>query len=41
VETLTAMMAASTDAFAAVLRAAVPRAAAAAAAPTGVVYRFE
>jgi purine nucleoside phosphorylase len=41
VETLTAMMAASTDAFAAVLRAAVPRAAAAAVEPTGVVYRFE
>jgi 5'-methylthioadenosine phosphorylase len=41
VETLTAMMAASTDAFAAVLRAAVPRAAEAAPEPTGVVYRFE
>jgi purine nucleoside phosphorylase len=40
VSTLEAMMAASGDAFAAVLRAAVPRAAAAAAAPTGVVYRF-
>jgi purine nucleoside phosphorylase len=41
VATLEAMMAASGDAFARVLRAAVPRAAAAAAAPTGVVYRFE
>jgi purine nucleoside phosphorylase len=41
VATLTAMMAASTDAFATVLRAAVPRAAQAAAGPTGVVYRFE
>src|SRR6201999_3803362 len=36
VETLVAMMAASTDAFAAVLRAAVPRAARAAAGTTGV-----
>jgi len=35
------MMAASTAAFAAVLRAAVPRAAAAPADPAGVVYRFE
>jgi purine nucleoside phosphorylase len=41
VETLTAMMAASTDAFARVLRAAVPLAAAAAPGPTGVVLRFE
>ena len=42
VDTLVAMMAASTDAFAAVLRAAVPRAAqAAGTGPTGVVYRFE
>jgi hypothetical protein len=35
------MMAASTETFAAVLRAAVPRAAAATPAPAGVVYRFE
>jgi purine nucleoside phosphorylase len=41
VATLEAMMAASGDAFARVLRAAVPRAAAAAPAPTGVVYRFD
>ena len=40
VDTLVAMMAASTDAFAAVLQAAVPRAEAAGADPTGVVYRF-
>src|SRR4051794_11244380 len=40
VETLIEMMAASGDAFAAVLPAAVPRAAAAAAEPPGVVYRF-
>jgi purine nucleoside phosphorylase len=41
VQTLLDMMAASTAAFAAVLEAAVPRAAAAAPAPTGTVYRFE
>src|SRR4051794_39120683 len=43
VDTLIAMMAASTEAFAAVLAAAAPRAAAAAEAltPAGVVYRFE
>jgi purine nucleoside phosphorylase len=41
VETLTAMMAASTGAFARVLRAALPRAAAAAPGPAGVVLRFE
>jgi purine nucleoside phosphorylase len=41
VETLAAMMAASTDAFARVLRAALPRAAASAPGPTGVVLRFE
>jgi purine nucleoside phosphorylase len=40
VETLIEMMAASTDAFAAVLRAALPRAAAAAPGPPGIVYRF-
>jgi purine nucleoside phosphorylase len=41
VQTLLDMMAASTDAFAAVLSAAVPLAAAADLAPTGTVYRFE
>jgi purine nucleoside phosphorylase len=41
VSTLEAMMAASGEKFARVLRAAVPRAAAAVPAPTGVVYRFE
>ncbi len=41
VQTLLDMMAASTETFAAVLRAAVPRAAAADLAPPGVVYRFE
>src|SRR3954466_12030370 len=41
VATLLEMMAASTGAFAAVLSAAVPRAAAATPAPPGVVYRFE
>ena len=41
VETLIEMMAASTDAFAAVLRAALPRAAAARPEPPGVVYRFD
>ena len=41
VQTLIDMMAASTETFAAVLREAVPRAAAAALEPTGVVYRFE
>jgi purine nucleoside phosphorylase len=41
VATLLEMMAASTGAFAAVLRAAVPRAAAAPPAPPGVVHRFE
>jgi purine nucleoside phosphorylase len=41
VETLVAMMAASTDAFARVLAAAVPLAAASAAPPSGVVYRFD
>jgi purine nucleoside phosphorylase len=41
VSTLEAMMAASGEAFARVLRAAVPRAAAAAVEPTGVVYRFD
>jgi purine nucleoside phosphorylase len=41
VATLLEMMAASTGAFAAVLGAAVPRAAAATPAPPGVVYRFE
>jgi purine nucleoside phosphorylase len=41
VETLTAMMTASTDAFARVLRAALPRAAAVAPGPAGVVLRFE
>jgi purine nucleoside phosphorylase len=41
VETLIEMMAASTETFAAVLRAALPRAAAAAVEPPGIVYRFE
>jgi purine nucleoside phosphorylase len=41
VQTLLDMMAASTLTFAAVLRAAVPRAAAASAKPAGIVYRFE
>jgi purine nucleoside phosphorylase len=41
VQTLLDMMAASTAMFAAVLEAAVPRAAAADLAPTGTVYRFE
>jgi len=41
VQTLLDMMAASTQAFAAVLAAAVPRAAAADLTPTGTVYRFE
>jgi purine nucleoside phosphorylase len=41
VQTLIDMMAASTETFASVLREAVPRAAAAALEPTGVVYRFE
>jgi purine nucleoside phosphorylase len=41
VDTFLAMMAASTDAFAKVLAAAVPRADAAEPAPPGVVYRFE
>ena len=40
VETLVEMMGASTDVFARVLAAAVPRAAAAAPRPPGVVYRF-
>jgi len=40
VETLIAMMAASTEAFATVLRGALPLAAAASPAPPGVVYRF-
>jgi purine nucleoside phosphorylase len=41
VETLIEMMAASSDAFASVLRAALPRAAAATPAPPGIVYRFD
>jgi purine nucleoside phosphorylase len=41
VETLIEMMAASTGAFASVLRAALPRAAAAAPVPPGIVYRFD
>ena len=41
VETLIDMMAASSATFAAVLEAAVPRAADADPAPTGTVYRFE
>jgi purine nucleoside phosphorylase len=41
VRTLLDMMAASTETFAAVLSAAVPRAAAAELAPAGTVYRFE
>ena len=41
VQTLLDMMAASTATFAAVLEAAVPRAAGADLAPTGTVYRFE
>jgi purine nucleoside phosphorylase len=41
VQTLLDMMAASAETFAAVLAAAVPRAAAAELAPTGTVYRFE
>jgi 5'-methylthioadenosine phosphorylase len=41
VQTLLDMMAASTETFAAVLAAAVPRAAAAELAPAGTVYRFE
>jgi purine nucleoside phosphorylase len=40
VETLVEMMAASTDAFASVLRRALPHAAATAHTPPGVVYRF-
>jgi purine nucleoside phosphorylase len=40
VETLIEMMAASTDVFARVLQAALPRAAAAEPAPPGIVYRF-
>jgi purine nucleoside phosphorylase len=41
VQTLLDMMAASTETFAAVLAAAVPRAAAADLTPAGIVYRFE
>ena len=41
VQTLLDMMAASTETFAAVLAAAVPRAAAADLAPAGTVYRFD
>ncbi len=41
VQTLLDMMAASTETFAAVLAAAVPRAEAAEPAPAGMVYRFE
>jgi hypothetical protein len=41
VQTLLDMMAASTETFAAVLAAAVPRAAAAGLAAPGMVYRFE
>ena len=41
VETLVEMMAASTEAFASILRAALPHAAAATPAPPGIVYRFE
>jgi 5'-methylthioadenosine phosphorylase len=41
VQTLLDMMAASTESFAAVLGAAVPRAAAASPRPAGTVYRFE
>jgi purine nucleoside phosphorylase len=41
VQTLLDMMAASTETFASVLAAAVPRAAAADLAPAGIVYRFE
>ena len=41
VQTLLDMMAASTATFAAVLTAAVPRAAAADLTPAGTVYRFE
>jgi purine nucleoside phosphorylase len=41
VATLVEMMAASTDAFASVLRAALPRAAAATPEPPGIVYRFD
>jgi purine nucleoside phosphorylase len=41
VETLIEMMAASTEAFASVLRGALPRAAASALKPPGVVYRFD
>ena len=41
VDTLIEMMAASTDAFAAVLRAALPIAAAAEPQPPGIVYRFD
>ena len=41
VQTLLDMMAASTETFAAVLAAAVPRAAAIVPAPAGMVYRFE
>jgi purine nucleoside phosphorylase len=41
VQTLLDMMAASTETFAAVLRAAVPRAAAVVPEPAGTVYRFE
>jgi purine nucleoside phosphorylase len=41
VQTLLEMMAASTETFAAVLAAAVPRASAAAPAPAGIVYRFD
>jgi hypothetical protein len=41
VQTLLDMMAASTETFAAVLAAAVPRAAAADLPPAGTVYRYE
>ena len=41
VQTLLDMMAASTETFASVLGAAVPRAAAAELSPAGIVYRFE
>jgi purine nucleoside phosphorylase len=41
VSTLLEMMAASTETFARVLAAAVPRAAASTPAPAGVVFRFE
>jgi purine nucleoside phosphorylase len=41
VQTLLDMMAASTETFATVLRAAVPRAEAAVPEPAGTVYRFQ